>query len=57
VEYESNLEENINNLIARLKQNAYKPQPVKRVYIPKDGSDKMRPLGIPVLEDKMYRQH
>lgn len=55
VEYESNLVENINNLINRLKQNSYKPQPVKRIYIPKDGSNKMRPLGIPALEDKIVQ--
>lgn len=55
VEYESKLEENINGLVKRLKQNSYKPQPVKRVYIPKDSGNKMRPLGIPALEDKIVQ--
>jgi group II intron reverse transcriptase/maturase len=54
-EYEGNLEENIKNLIIRLKQNSYIPLPVKRVYIPKDGGDKSRPLGIPSLEDKIVQ--
>jgi len=55
VQYESNLGGKINNLVERLKQNSYKPQPVKRVFIPKDGSGKMRPLGIPALEDKIVQ--
>lgn len=38
-----------------MKNQAYKPQPAKRVYIPKAGSDKMRPLGIPSYEDKLVQ--
>lgn len=47
VDYETNLEENLTNMVERMKSQSYKPQPVKRVYIPKAGSDKTRPLGIP----------
>lgn len=53
--YAANLEENLTNLVRRLHQMAYRPQPVRRVYIPKPGSDKMRPLGVPVLEDKLVQ--
>lgn len=51
--YGENLEENLSDLIARLHRMAYIPQDVRRVYIPKPGSAKGRPLGIPALEDKL----
>ena len=54
-EYEANLEDNVKDLINRMKRQAYKPQPVRRVYIPKPGSDKKRPLGIPAYEDKLVQ--
>lgn len=54
-EYGRNLEENLHDLIARMKRNAYKPQPVKRKYIPKPGKNEMRPLGIPSYEDKLVQ--
>jgi len=54
-EYEVNLDENINDLIARMKRQAYKPRSVKRVYIPKLGTDKKRPLGLPAYEDKLVQ--
>ena len=43
-EYEENLETNVEDLISRMKRQAYKPQPAKRVYIPKPGTDKKTPL-------------
>ena len=53
LEYETNLEENLTKLVARMKDGTYKPNPSRRVYIPKDGSKKMRPPGISCYEDKL----
>lgn len=54
-EYAENLEANLVGLVNRLHRMAYRPQAVRRVYIPKPGSEKGRPLGIPALEDKMVQ--
>ncbi|MBU3221104.1 reverse transcriptase, partial [Clostridium algidicarnis] len=54
-EYEANLEGNIDDLLNRMKVFKYRPQPVRRVYIEKAGSNKKRPLGIPAYEDKIVQ--
>jgi group II intron reverse transcriptase/maturase len=54
-EYEADLDGNLTRLVGRLHRMAYIPQPVRRVYIPKPGSTKQRPLGIPCLEDKLVQ--
>ena len=53
--YAENLEANLSNLVGRLQRMAYIPQPVRRKYIPKPGSAKQRPLGIPCFEDKLVQ--
>ena len=53
--YAENMEANLSNLVDRLHRMAYIPQPVRRKYIPKPGSAKQRPLGIPCFEDKLVQ--
>lgn len=55
MDYEENLKENTAELIDRMKLMSYKPQEVKRVYIPKTGSNELRPLGIPAYEDRLVQ--
>lgn len=54
-EYSLKVDENLENLVERMKGFSYRPQPVKRVYIPKTASDKLRPLGLPSYEDKLVQ--
>ena len=55
-EYGEQLDENLRDLVIRLKAKRYQPQPARRVYIPKDEHGQ-RPLGLPALEDKIGRAH
>jgi len=53
--YGENLGANLQDLSERLKRGAYRAKPVRRTYIPKaDG--RQRPLGVPVLEDKIVQR-
>ncbi len=54
-EYSENLDENVADLIKRMKKSRYKLQPVRRTYIPRIGSGKLRPLGIPAYEDRLVQ--
>jgi RNA-directed DNA polymerase len=45
----------IDQLVLELKEKRYKPQPIKRVLIPKPNG-KMRPLGIPCIRDRLVQK-
>jgi RNA-directed DNA polymerase len=56
-DYEADLWGNLQSLLDRAKSGTYVAPPVRRVHIPKAGSDtETRPLGIPTFEDKVLQR-
>jgi group II intron reverse transcriptase/maturase len=53
--YEEDLIPKLEDLHARLVNRGYQPQPVRRRMIPKSNG-KLRPLGLPTLEDKIVQR-
>lgn len=47
--------ERIDRLIVTLRDESYQPKPSRRTYIPKK-SGKLRPLGIPSIDDKLVQE-
>jgi len=54
-QYERDLEENLQDLHARLHKGAYRAKPSRRAYIPKSDG-RQRPLGVASLEDKIVQR-
>jgi len=54
--YGENLEKNLAHLHHDLKTDNYKPDPVLRVEIEKEGKKEKRPLGIPTVRDRVVQQ-
>ena len=55
-DYEADLDANLSSLLDRFKTGRYRAPPVKRVYIPKGDGKRVRPIGIPTLEDKLLQR-
>ncbi len=55
--FAANLEENLAALMRDLKSGNFRTRPLRRVHIPKGpGSKKRRPLGIPVVRDRVAQE-
>jgi len=54
-QFEAREEEQLARLGEELRQGKYRPHPVRRCYIPKLGSREKRPLGIPVVRDRVVQ--
>jgi RNA-directed DNA polymerase len=54
-QFEEALEGNLGRLAQALQNGSYRPQPIKRVWIPKPGTKEKRPLGIPTVRDRVVQ--
>jgi len=55
-DYEERLDENLEQLVRRMRNGSYRPRASRRVYIDKPGSKAKRPLGISCYEDKLVEK-
>ena len=53
--YEQRLEANLTELSTALQTGTYRPQPIRRHWIPKPGTRQHRPLGIPTVRDRVVQ--
>ncbi len=53
--FEQHLDANLANLSSGLRDGSYRPAAVRRVLIPKLGTQEMRPLGIPTVRDRVVQ--
>lgn len=48
-------QDELNRLHEALRTDQYRPQAVRRVWIPKPGSKELRPLGVPTVRDRVVQ--
>lgn len=53
--YERDLDRNLATLATQLRDDTYRPQPIRRAWIDKPGSREQRPLGIPTVRDRVVQ--
>ncbi len=54
--YAEDLDENLRDLLERMKSGRYQAPPVRRAHVPKGTGKERRPIGIPTFEDKVLQR-
>ena len=54
-QFAKRLSAEVDRLAEQLRTDTYRPQAIRRVYIPKPGSREQRPLGIPTIRDRVVQ--
>ena len=54
-DFTATLDRNVTKLEQQLREGTYTPQSIKRVHIPKPGTNETRPLGIPTVRDRVVQ--
>src|SRR5271170_6667946 len=53
--FEGHRDEELRRLSEQLRTDTYRPQAIRRHYIPKPGTKEKRPLGIPTIRDRVVQ--
>jgi len=54
--FEKDLQENLEDLISDIQNHTFSPEPLKRIYIPKETNAELRPIGLGSLKDKLVQK-
>ncbi len=54
--FEEDLEASLQEIIKEVKNGNYTPEPLSRIYVPKEQSFKLRPLGLGSIKDKILQR-
>ena len=56
VEFEKDRDENIAQIVSRVQEGIYSPEPIKKIAIDKPNSSEQRPIGLSAIKDKLVQR-